>query len=198
MSNKAASTLGQVTESDLLAWADKQTLSGAFGVNPATTTQGVPVVGWYHGFLEVKASGRRITLTESAGQYCTWTNCTSSDEWTKWVRQTTATPPQEYDLPLADGFSPQFTHSCVYCKTQENIVVLNIALIGEIPAASDTTIGTLPLGFRPNSVIRSAASNHFSPYGVGSVSIDKTGIITVRFTETQSRCNFCIVFVAAN
>ena len=107
-----------------------------------------------------------------------------------------ATPPQVFDVPLADGFSPQTTHSCYYCKTQENIVLLNVASIGDVQANIDVVIGTLPAGFRPAVVCRSAATNHFSPYGVGTVLIKTDGTITVRFTDMQSRCNFIASFIA--
>lgn len=109
-----------------------------------------------------------------------------------------AKPPQEFDLPLADGYTPQYTHSCIYYKTQETIVGVNVALIGEIPANSDVIIGTLPVGFRPKATCRGVAGSHFSPYGVGSVSIDENGNIIVRFTVAQVRCNFTICFLAAD
>lgn len=115
-----------------------------------------------------------------------------------WVDVATATPPQEFDLPLADGYTPQYTHSCIYYKTQETIVGVNVALTGEIPANSDVIIGTLPMGFRPKVTCRGVAGSHFSPYGVGSCSIDKNGNIIVRFTAAQVRCNFTICFLAAD
>ena len=115
-----------------------------------------------------------------------------------WAEIATATPPQEFDLPLANGYTPQYTHSCIYYKTQETIVGVNVALIGEIPANSDIIIGTLPAGFRPKATCRGVAGSHFSPYGVGSVSIDENGNINVRFTAAQVRCNFTICFLAAD
>lgn len=75
---------------------------------------------------------------------------------------------------------------------------VNVALIGEIPANSDVIIGTLPVGFRPKATCRGVAGSHFSPYGVGSVSIEKNGNIIVRFTAAQVRCNFTICFLAAD
>lgn len=122
----------------------------------------------------------------------------SSPSFTGWRKLATATPPQEFDLPLVDGCTPQYTHSCIYYKTQETIVGVNVALIGEIPANSDVIIGTLPVGFRPKVTCRGVAGSHFSPYGVGSVSIDKNGNINVCFTAAQVRCNFTICFLAAD
>lgn len=120
-----------------------------------------------------------------------------SRTWNEWKPVSIADPPQVFDVPLANGFSPQTTHSCYYCKTQESIVLLNVASIGDVQANVDVVIGTLPAGCRPAVVCRSAATNHFSPYGVGAVSIGTDGTITVRFTEMQSRCNFIASFVAS-
>ena len=122
----------------------------------------------------------------------------NSQYWSEWQRIATATPPQIFDLPLVEGFTPQISHTCIYCKTQENIVVLNVALVGEIQANSDVLIGTLPVGFRPKVTCRAAAASHFSPYGVGSVSIETGGNITARFTEAQIRCNFMVCYLAAD
>ena len=197
LSNAALSSLGRVPDADLLAWANAQPRSGSFSVSPSITTEGVPAVAWYMGYLEVSDSGRRMTITDSSNQFLTWTNITASSQWTGWKPLATATPPQEFDLPLADGYTPQYTHSCIYYKTQETIVGVNVALIGEIPANSDVIIGTLPVGFRPKATCRGVAGSHFSPYGVGSVSIDENGNINVRFTAAQVRCNFTICFLAA-
>ena len=149
LSNKAASTLGQVTESDLLAWADEQTISGAFGINPSITTDGVPAIGWYIGKLDVNAGAKKITLTESNGAHRTWTNTTDAGEWTEWVPQANATLPQEYDLPLAEGWNTN--DRARYRKTQEGLVVVNAILeLSEGYSASDSTqIAVLPEGFRP-------------------------------------------------
>ena len=84
LSNAAQSTLGLVPDVDLLAWADAQPRTGAFGINPAVTTEGVPAVGWYQGLLEVIPGGRRMIITESTNQNATWVNITSSNQWTGW------------------------------------------------------------------------------------------------------------------
>lgn len=138
-----------------------------------------------------------IAIDKSTGKNATgnWSNDLG---FTGWEPSATATPPQEFDLPLAEGYTPQYTHSCIYYKTQETIVGVNVALIGEIPANSEVIIGTLPVGFRPKATCRGVAGSHFSPYGVGSVSIDGNGNINVRFTAAQVRCNFTICFLAAD
>ena len=63
----------------------------------------------------------------------------------KWFQVATATPPQEYDLPLADGITA--ATAATYCKTQEGIVIVYLGLSGDI--GNWTTLGTLPEGVRP-------------------------------------------------
>lgn len=139
--------MGQVPDANLLTWADAQPRTGAFGINPTVTTEGVPAVGWYNGFLEVKQSGRRLTLTESSGQYRTWTNCTSSNQWAGWKPQALAVKPQEFNLPLTE----EVLAPAKYCKTQFGMVWLYINVLKQDDGAfsSGEQIGTLPAGFRP-------------------------------------------------
>ena len=111
------------------------------------------MVGWYHGFLEVKASGRRMTLTESSGQYSTWTNCTSGGIWTKWMKQATATPPQEYDLPLAEGAtSVGSNYKNTYSKDQFGIVRVWFSIHFETIPEVNQIVFSLPEGFKPSAM----------------------------------------------
>lgn len=201
LSNKAASSLSQITESDLLAWAEKQTLSGAFGVSPSITTEGVPVVGWYHGFLEVKNDGRRITLTESAGQYRTWTNCTSSGKWTKWMQQATATPPQEVPLPLVSGVSE--LNVATVSKTQEGIILVN-AWVGfdrPVIANTETQVAIMPENMRPKKTVGVSAivnSGDDENLGFARISIDSGGVVRILSDISFSFAVFSIAYPAAN
>lgn len=68
--------------------------------------------------------------------------------WSKWARIATATPPQEYDLPLADGISTY--GKSTYWKTQDGICFINIALYSTQPITTEFVIATLPAGFRPS------------------------------------------------
>ncbi len=60
----------------------------------------------------------------------------------------TATPPQEFDLPLADGWTSQ--QPSTYFKTQEGIVVARIAIKSTAEYTSGSRLFTLPEGFRPS------------------------------------------------
>ena len=94
---------------------------------------------------------------------------------TNGVSLSTTTPPQEYDLPLADGFSVWGV--CSYFKTQDNIVTLNVNISNTlVTAGNEVIIGNLPAGFRPiGNVIAAAYCN-----GAGCIYIDYLGVIRMR------------------
>lgn len=142
-------------DADLLAWANAQPRSGSFSVSPSITTEGVPAVAWYMGYLEVSASGRRMTITDSSNQFLTWTNITSSSQWTGWKPLATATPPQEFNLPLAEGWLPiDARYGAVYWKTQESIVNISLSLKSDHTVTDGEIIATLPSGFRPKKSLK--------------------------------------------
>lgn len=73
-------------------------------------------------------------------------------KWLAWNQISTATPPQEFDLPLAEGFSKHYCAS--YCKTQDGMVTVSLWIVGSGAANVETTIATLPEGFRPTELFR--------------------------------------------
>lgn len=201
LSNAAQSTLGQAPTADLLAWADAQPRTGAFSVNSSVTTEGVPAVGWYHGSLEVKASGRKITLTESSGQYRTWTNCTSSNQWTGWKPQALAVKPQEFNLPLASAYTGQVK----YLKTQENMVLVDINVgssDGSEISNNNMTLATLPAGFRPSRVVYSDAvtltSDAGAIVGIAQFWVDNIGNLNIRVPSGSYRIRGELMFLVAD
>ena len=80
-----------------------------------------------------------------------------SSAWRAWTKTALATPPQEFDLSPADGWTHTHTwdKSC-YCKTQENIVIVHFALDNsnatQHPDAA-YVIAYLPEGFRPSAAV---------------------------------------------
>ncbi len=68
-----------------------------------------------------------------------------------WVRWATATPPQEFTLPLAAGWTRH--RSCQYFKTQDNVVTVYFQVKADAPKSGETIIATLPVGFRPSDLI---------------------------------------------
>lgn len=191
LNGKAESTLGQVTGSNLLTWASEQTASGAFGVNPSITTAGVPIVGWYHGALEVKESGLRICITESTGSNRTWINCTSAGKWIGWVNLVNATPPKVRNLTLQSGFTPY--NSCTFFKIQENVTFLVGGITGTMPENQDTQIGTLPADIRPSGLCRRAAT---TDVGMAYIEIHTDGTVWAHPFAAASQCWFDTAFVA--
>ena len=87
----------------------------------------------------------------------------------RWAKLATATSPQEFDLPLAEGYTQN--NGCKYSKDQFNVVRVTFNLsksAGTI--AGGEVVATLPAGFRPkrywacvaigNNILSDAATCH--------------------------------------
>lgn len=91
----AVSSLGVVPSDDLIAWADVQTIGGAFLVSPANTTRNVPASNaWFIGTLDVLSSGKRIFMTDLNSNKA-WVNVTRNENFTGWVEHYNALNPPE-------------------------------------------------------------------------------------------------------
>ena len=97
---------------------------------------------------------RTLMLIDTSGL---WIQYGRPSGWTDWIHIATATPPQEYDLPLAEGWTSQISGSCRYAKSQENIVFVTFKVVHDeaTPASTDTMIATLPEGFWPSALVHS-------------------------------------------
>lgn len=156
---------------DIIEWAKSQTKGGSFLAFPNCTS--LPENDLYFaGTLFVNAKGD----TWSISAICvttgiTYTNASSSagSVWTGWKPLATATPPQEFDLPLAEGYTQN--NGCKYSKDQFNVVRVTFNLsksAGTI--AGGEVVATLPAGFRPkrywacvaigNNIPSDAATRH--------------------------------------
>lgn len=69
--------------------------------------------------------------------------------WTNWYCFATATPPQEYDLPLATGITNITGTTSRYWKNQDSTVHVEISVQSASELAREALIGTLPVGFIP-------------------------------------------------
>lgn len=78
-----------------------------------------------------------------------WLRYATDDLWTEWVKITTATSPQEYELPVLDGWVGNIRYS----KNQFNEVICQVTLTPGSNAVSGAVLGTLPTGFRPVAFI---------------------------------------------
>ena len=98
-----------------------------------------------------------------------YTRVSPKDIWNPWRLLATATPPQEFDLPLAEGYTQN--NGCKYSKDQFNVVRVTFNLsksAGTI--AGGEVVATLPAGFRPkrywacvaigNNIPSDAATRH--------------------------------------
>lgn len=137
---------GVLSNVDLLDWALAQTVSGTFLTTPTVT--GVSEQSYYHGVLSVTGSERGLMLWHLDGKLQTRNTISSGWSGSDWVPYTTATPPQEFDLPLAEGVSAV---SSAYWKDQFGVVTGHFnVLASSSQTGSSTVIATLPEGFRPS------------------------------------------------
>lgn len=72
------------------------------------------------------------------------------------VEIATRISPERHELPLAEGWE-RFDAACQYYKTQENLIVINIAVRATKSFVNSAAIATLPEGFRPTSYTESPA-----------------------------------------
>lgn len=126
--------------------------------------------------------GRRVVLavgySSGSGYRYVGTRDIYNSEWLNdWRELAAAIPPQEYDLPLAEGM--QASSRSVYSINQFGQVHIHGAVsAGDGTIAWDQVIGTLPEGVRPAAPIEACAS--FVVDGVncaGAVSISADGLI---------------------
>ena len=109
----------------------------------------------------------------------------------------TATPPQEYDLPLAEGIEKLLA---MYWKDQFNIVsgCFNIQLLS-IQPDEFPIIATLPEGFRPqHSCFSVAVTSEGEAIGL---SIDTLGVIRLENAKVDLSGKYCkalFSFVSVN
>ena len=137
---------------DIIEWAKSQTKGGSFLAFPNCTS--LPENDLYFaGTLFVNAKDD----TWSISAICvttgiTYTNASSNagSMWTGWHPLATAMKPQEFDLPLASGFSNGGGGNSVYWKDQFNQVHFLVSVTNQNSLSSGDVIATLPAGFRPS------------------------------------------------
>ncbi|HJC21360.1 MAG TPA: pyocin knob domain-containing protein [Candidatus Butyricicoccus avicola] len=117
---------------------------------------------------------------------------TSMNHWSDWKLIANATPPQGFDLPLADGISVKDGLSAVYSKNQFGEVVVHGDLVGQMQNGS--VLATLPAGFRPIYTLEMPATCDFT---AGRIQVNSAG--EIRVISQLSECSslyFLAVFVA--
>lgn len=123
--------------------------------------------------------------------------CLNGDRWidADWIYFSTATPPQEFDLPLADGITA--LQPCTYWKNQFGEVTIYGCTYGSVTEGE--TIATLPEGFRPDHPVEWPAS--FTGDGgrvSGTVFISESGIVSIHTTAPAMSVVFAASFLAVD
>ena len=105
-------------------------------------------------------------------------NVTNATQFS-WIKLAPATPPQEFDLPLAEGVSALGGWKNTYSKDQFGIVRVWFSVHFESIPAKATPVFTLPAGFRPDSVCSFAAILAMNEFYCASVTVGVDGTATV-------------------
>lgn len=95
------------------------------------------------------SNGYKVIKCTDAYSGRKWIRTQKWDAWNDWIKDATATPPQEYDLPLADGWTKAYC--CKYFKTQDNLCIVDCGINGHVVIGS-VCVATLPVGFRPKEI----------------------------------------------
>ena len=105
----------------------------------------------------------------------------------------TATPPQEYDLPLAAGVIAE--DGCTYRKNQFGQVSVSLGVKGTF--TDGMVVGTLPAGYRPAKRTRSAlgAARDAEKFG-GWALVQTDGQVVVFIDKQATFCFSNISFIA--
>lgn len=116
-------------------------------------------------------------------------------EFKAWYKVATATPPQEYDLPLAEGWSG----TAKYYKTQVDVCVVFLDISKASVIATGEHIATMPMGYRPSYTKMSPASI-FAPSGSTTIGVSTDGSILLGdvFGQEQARNVYATIAFIAN
>ena len=155
-----------------------------------TSATDTPVSGlWYYAkIFDVFGAHRIVELYAGANQghqeiYYNTYNPTDP-AWKGWSLIVTAIPPQEYDIPLAEGWAHTNTmdKNC-YCRTQEGVVIVNFSAKytgGIVPSDSGYILGYLPVGFRPSkAAIGVCGDYNYNGNSIYHFWVNETGAIVI-------------------
>ena len=146
---------------------------------PADYPQGLSIVNGDGGvYLTVVGLNQWRVLqfygAENEGLYYRVNNSGQPVGWTSLLKVATATPPEESDLPLVDGWTN--VDRSTYFKTQENVVVLTLSaqyISGAITGESH--VATLPEGYRPTKTIPALCGIGELGSTTGYIKVDASG-----------------------
>ena len=180
------------------------------GVTDNTWVQmGLPVLAWHYEIVVLAAENNiglinnyKVVIVYPFGyipEYIeSYTNEMRYDgTWTGWAKNTTATPPQQFDLPMAEGLIQ--SSASWYSKDQFGQVHVHGAIsAGSGSLGWDTLVATLPEGYRPGAKIEAPATfASGGKNGSGAVAVSTDGTIKVfpDISSTQKVVYFDLVFL---
>lgn len=145
---------------------------------PPSVTNGLPngietghFQGWlYSGGAVGQSGSKRISIMRRNGDYKIYENVLNTGMWAGWKEIATATPPKEYDLPLAEGIIVYPEYKAAYHRNQFGEVTVALA-VKKQDGSSITygeVIATLPAGHRPSSIIAVPAEGNVQTGVFGS------------------------------
>lgn len=136
---------------------------GLLAINPAESdapsVNAPDGVTWGSCLSVVYGSTRQLLLMDAKGIHY---QSFDGISWSPWRPVAFTTPPQEFDLPLAEGLQPVPAYgSNKYRKNQFNEVGITISVtktdVGTNDIENTSLLATLPAGFRPATMISGAA-----------------------------------------
>ncbi|MCI2105104.1 MAG: hypothetical protein LKK00_00065 [Intestinimonas sp.] len=185
--------------STILSWDDLMAAkSGVYLVS--STVTGMPATGaWWHVWLLTDSGSQNKTIIarKVSAENGLWTLCMVNGALGEWSGPyATATPPTEYDLPLASGFTN--VEPSKYSKDQFGRCLVDFIISGTIAADTIVVVGTLPSGYRPAKTMHTVGYSYADGGATMELWITANGEITVYSPSAISSAAGQVSFVAGN
>lgn len=148
--------------------------AGSYYVGPDVTGMPIDGYGW---LVSVDSDGATTAITAHNGNRRYIRYGGYDGIWQDWVSIATATPPQEYDLPLAAGV----TWLGRYSKSQDNLAMVTPMFTVAAGMTDGQLLATLPAGYRPKYTLSGPAfANSTSVVTIVRLEINTAGEIRVK------------------
>lgn len=156
---------------------------------------------------EYGSNGYKSIICKEAYSNRIWIKTQQYNLWLNWELVSLAIPPQEFDLPLAEGFVHYNPGTkSTYSKSQDGLVVVHFYCKTSDGAdiLQNTTIATLPEGFRPSANVHIPANVSFNGSSVYSQDVatavaDPTGRVWIAYPPAGCKAvTSTLVFYAAS
>lgn len=144
-----------------------------------------PGAGYGHFFVDVyrRNDDWIVQVAHAANYIGSFIRHCISGTWHDWEKIATTTSPQQFDLPLAEGW--QIKNYAKYWVNQAGEVSLFFRLGKSNGDTTQGVISTLPTGFRPAVPVHAAAISYPS-YHPALLVVGTDGTITIFCDSTES------------